>query len=67
MPRHKLHVDIGDLIEGLNRKLQGFKNYYQLSPMSKRWLNRIDWYVLQCLNIFRNNKKNRRYKHAYLK
>lgn len=65
-PRYKLHVDIGDLIEGLNRKLQGFKNYYQLSPMSKRWLNRIDWYVLQRLNIFRNNKKNRRYKHAYI-
>ncbi|WP_262422000.1 group II intron maturase-specific domain-containing protein [Bacillus aquiflavi] len=40
-------MDIKELVKGLNRRLQGFKNYYQLSPMSKRWLNRIDWYVLQ--------------------
>lgn len=66
-PRYKLFMDIKDLVEGLNRKLQGFKNYYQLSPMSKRWLNRIDWYVLQRLNLFNNKKRNRRHKHAHLK
>jgi len=65
-PRHKLSMDIKDLVKGLNRRLQGFKNYYQLSPMSKRWLNRIDWYVLQRLNLFNNKKRNKRHKHAYL-
>ncbi|MBA4535557.1 group II intron reverse transcriptase/maturase [Bacillus aquiflavi] len=65
-PRHKLFMDIKELVKGLNRRLQGFKNYYQLSPMSKRWLNRIDWYVLQRLNLFHNKKRNKRHKHAYL-
>ncbi|MBW8352172.1 group II intron reverse transcriptase/maturase [Bacillus sp. IITD106] len=65
-PRHKLFMDIKDLVKGLNRRLQGFKNYYQLSPMSKRWLNRIDWYVIQRLNLFHNKKRNKRHKHAYL-
>mgnify|MGYP001164604324 FL=1 len=65
-PRYKLFMDIEDLVRGLNRKLQGFKNYYQLSPLSKRWLNRIDWYVLQRLNLFNNKKRNKRHKHAYL-
>nr|WP_245693763.1 reverse transcriptase domain-containing protein [Sediminibacillus halophilus] len=63
-PRHKLFMDIRDLVKGLNRRLQGFKNYYQLSPMGKKWLNRIDWYVLTRLNLFNNKKRNRRNKHA---
>ncbi|PRO64232.1 group II intron reverse transcriptase/maturase [Alkalicoccus urumqiensis] len=66
-PRHKLYMDIRDLVEGLNRRLQGFKNYYQLSPMGKKWLNRIDWYVLTRLKLFNNKKKNRRKKHAHYK
>ncbi|MGY3718852.1 group II intron maturase-specific domain-containing protein, partial [Sutcliffiella cohnii] len=66
-PRHKLYMDIKDLVKGLNQKLQGFKNYYQISPLSKKWLNRIDWYVLQRLTLFNNKKRNKRHKHAYLK
>lgn len=66
-PRYKLHMDMEDLVKGLNRKLQGFKNYYSVSPMSKRWLNRIDWYVLRRLNLFSNKKRDKRYKHGYLK
>lgn len=66
-PRHKLFMDVRDLVKGLNRRLQGFKNYYQLSPMGKKWLNRIDWYVLKRLMLFNNKKKNRRKKHAHLR
>ncbi|UTR09411.1 group II intron reverse transcriptase/maturase [Evansella sp. LMS18] len=66
-PRHKLHKDIRDIVKGLNRKLQGFKNYYQISPMGKKWLNRIDWYVLTRLNLFNNKKRNRRNKHTKFK
>lgn len=66
-PRYKLFMDIEELVKGLNRRLQGFKNYYQLSPLSKRWLNRIDWYVLQRLTLFNNKKRNKKHKHAYLR
>ncbi len=61
---NKLSLDIEDFIIGLNRKLQGFKNYYLTSPIAKKWLNRIDWYVLERLTIFWNRKRNKRHKHS---
>jgi len=63
-PRNKLYVDIQDLIKGLNRKVQGWRNYYSISPIAKRWLNRIDWYILERLTLFWNKKRNKRHKHA---
>lgn len=66
-PRNKLYLDIRELVKGLNRILQGLKNYYLLSPIAKRWLNRIDWYVLERLTLFYNKKKNNRKKHGNLK
>lgn len=66
-PRSKLYMDIHELVKGLNRKLQGFKNYYQISPQGKKWLNRIDWYVLERLVLFYNKKKNNRKKHGNFK
>jgi RNA-directed DNA polymerase len=65
-PRSKLHMDLSELVEGLNRRLQGFKNYYRLSPASKKWLNRIDWYVLKRLTLFNNKKRQRRALHGHL-
>ncbi|MFD2658497.1 group II intron reverse transcriptase/maturase [Gracilibacillus thailandensis] len=64
--RSKLHMDIRELIKGLNRRLQGFKNYYSISSKAKKWLRRIDWYVLERLNLFINKKRNRRKRHWYL-
>ncbi|WP_251026579.1 MULTISPECIES: reverse transcriptase domain-containing protein [unclassified Bacillus (in: firmicutes)] len=66
-PRNKLYLDISDLVKGLNRKLQGFKNYYLLSTHAKKWLNRIDWYVLERLTLFYNKKKNNRKKYGNMK
>jgi RNA-directed DNA polymerase len=63
-PRNKLFWDMKDMIEGLNRKITGFRNYYLLSPIAKKWLNRIDWYILERLTLFWNKKKNKRKKHA---
>jgi RNA-directed DNA polymerase len=63
-PRNKLHMDIMEIIKGLNRKLQGFKNYYSVSPIAKRWLNRIDWYTIERLTLFWNKKRNKPDKHA---
>lgn len=62
--RKKLYLDMDELIKGLNRKLQGMKNYYLISPIAKKWLNRIDWYVIERLTLFWNKKRNIRYKHS---
>ena len=66
-PRNKLYLDIKELVKGLNRKLQGFKNYYKISPIASKWLNRIDWYVLERLTLFYNKKRNNRNKHGNFK
>lgn len=62
--RSELYLDMDELIKGLNRKLQGMKNYYLISPIAKKWLNRIDWYVIERLNLFWNKKRNKRHKHS---
>ena len=59
---HKLTLEMDELIKGLNRRLQGFKNYYLISPIAKRWLDEIDWYVIGRLTIFWNRKRNKRHK-----
>jgi RNA-directed DNA polymerase len=66
-PKNKLFMDIKELVKGLNRILQGFKNYYSISPIAKKWLNKVDWYVLERLTLFWNKKKNKRKKHARMK
>ncbi|WP_251029052.1 reverse transcriptase domain-containing protein [Bacillus sp. ISL-40] len=63
-PRGKLYMDLNDLVMGLNKRLQGFKNYYQISSQAKKWLNRIDWYVIERLTLFYNKKRNRHSKHG---
>lgn len=65
-PRNKLYLDIIDLVKGLNRILIGYKNYYKISPIAYKWLNKIDWYVIERLVLFYNKKKNSRRKHGNL-
>ncbi|VXC34147.1 Retron-type RNA-directed DNA polymerase [Bacillus mycoides] len=55
------------MVKGLNRILQGFKNYYSLSSIGQKWLGKIDWYVLERLNLFWNKKRNVRKKHGRIK
>ncbi|MFD6507455.1 MULTISPECIES: group II intron maturase-specific domain-containing protein [unclassified Bacillus (in: firmicutes)] len=52
------------MVKGLNRILQGFKNYYSLSSIGQKWLGKIDWYVLERLW---NKKRNVRKKHGRIK
>lgn len=66
-PRNKLYWDLDKIIKGLNPKLQGFKNYYSISSIAKRWLNRIDWYTIKRITIFWNKKRNKRNKHFGVK
>lgn len=56
-PRGKLFLDIDELIKGLNRRLQGFKNYYGISSKAKEWLRRTDSYMLKRLVLSQNKKK----------
>ena len=61
-PRNRLHWDTLDFIEGLNRKIRGFKNYYKISVMAIRWLTRIDWYIRRLLVLHYNKRRNNRNK-----
>jgi RNA-directed DNA polymerase len=65
-PRNRLYWNMDELVQGLNRKLQGFRSYYHLSKKTKKWLSRIDWYVLERLTLFWNKKRNKRKKHSRL-
>ncbi|MGL4819359.1 MAG: group II intron reverse transcriptase/maturase [Bacilli bacterium] len=65
--KYKLRLDLKDLVIGLNRRLRGFRNYYQISPHSKIRLNQIDWYVLERLTLFYNRKVSNRKKHGNMK
>ncbi|MDC2867417.1 MULTISPECIES: group II intron maturase-specific domain-containing protein [unclassified Bacillus (in: firmicutes)] len=47
-----MYLQLNELVKGLNRILQGFKNYYSLSPIVQKWLSKIDWYVLERFNLF---------------
>jgi RNA-directed DNA polymerase len=61
-PRNKLYWSMANMIRGLNRILQGMKNYYMISTIAKKWLRRIDWYVIERLTLFWNKKRNKRRK-----
>lgn len=58
-PRNKLYLDTLDFVEGLNRKIVGMRNYYLVTPLSKRWLAKIDWYIRDLLIIHYNTRRNK--------
>jgi RNA-directed DNA polymerase len=65
-PRNKLFWSLDEMVQGLNRKLDGFKRYYFISSIAKQWGRKIDQYVLKRLTIFWNKKRNKRRKLAYM-
>ncbi len=54
-----LQRDIQEMIEKLNPKIRGWRNYYQ-TKNSWKWLAAIDWYILQRFTIWYNKKHQRR-------
>ncbi|MFT4372987.1 group II intron maturase-specific domain-containing protein [Bartonella bacilliformis] len=50
------------MVEELNPKIQGWRNYYKLDSFADRFLNKIDWYIRKRLTLFWNKKHNRRNK-----
>ena len=57
--RTTLKMDMHDLVEIMNKKIVGFRNYYNIR-YSERQLNKIDWYIIQRFTIWYNNKKQQR-------
>lgn len=63
LKRSVLNSEMYDLVEILNRKLIGFRNYYKLQYAAIK-LKKIDWYVNKRFTIWYNNKINRRPRHG---
>src|SRR5699024_1727129 len=63
-PRSKLILKTDQLIKGLNRKIVGMRNYYYISAISQKWLDKIDWYVRELLIIHNNKRRIKRRKRA---
>lgn len=64
--RTTLKMDMYDLVQTMNRKIVGLRNYYNLKYAHKQ-LNKIDWYIIQRFTIWYNNKKQRRPRHRGVK
>lgn len=63
-PRNRLYWTMNQMVEELNPKIQGWKNYYGLDVFADPFLNKIDWYIRKRLTLFWNKKRNRRNKHG---
>ncbi|WP_182540677.1 group II intron maturase-specific domain-containing protein [Fontibacillus panacisegetis] len=63
-PRNRLFWAMNKVVEELNPKIQGWKNYYGLDTFADLFLNKIDWYIRKRLTLFWNKKHNRRNKHS---
>lgn len=57
--RTTLVLDVKTLIERLNPKIRGWRNYYGVKT-AKKWLNKIDWYILLRFTIWWNKKRQKR-------
>jgi hypothetical protein len=57
--RAVLKMDMDELIEKMNPKIRGWRNYYGVKT-AKRWLNSIDWYVIRRYTIWYNKKHQKR-------
>lgn len=63
LARNTLYHSLEDAIEGLNRKIIGWRNYYGLSRWDK--LNRLDKYILMKLVMWFNQKRQERKRKDY--
>lgn len=64
--RATLKMDMYDLVQKMNKKIVGLRNYYNLKYAGKQ-LNKIDCYIIQKFTIWYNNKKQRKPPHRGLR
>ena len=63
-PRNRLFWTMNKMVEELNPKIQGWRNYYAMDSFADLFLNKIDWYIRKRLMLFWNKKRNCRKKHS---
>jgi RNA-directed DNA polymerase len=63
-PRNRLYWTMNQMVQALNPKIQGWKNYHSLDSFALKFLNKIDWYIRKRLMLFWNKKHSRRSKHS---
>lgn len=63
-PRNRLFWTMNRMVEELNPKIQGWRNFYAMDSFADQFLNKIDWYIRKRLMLFWNKKRNRRKKHS---
>jgi RNA-directed DNA polymerase len=64
--RATLKLDMEEIIERLNPKIRGWRNYYGLDT-AKQWLSKINWYIFQRFTIWYNKKKQRKNHYSRMK
>jgi len=64
-PRNRLYWTMNQMVEELNPKIQGWRNYYTLDVFANLFLNKIDGYIRERLTLYWNKKRNRRKKHSH--
>lgn len=57
--RNVLYKDVKSLVEEMNPKIRGWRNYYGLKT-SRKWLQSIEWYMIRRFTIWYNKKKQKR-------
>jgi RNA-directed DNA polymerase len=63
-PRNRLFWTMNKMVEELNPKIQGWRNYYAMDSFADLFLNKMDWYIRKRLMLFWNKKRNGRKKHS---
>ncbi|MGE6665698.1 group II intron reverse transcriptase/maturase [Paenibacillus xylanexedens] len=63
-PRSRLYWTMNQMIQELNPKIQGWKNYYGFDVFATKFLNKIDWYIRKRLTLYWNKKRNRSHKQS---
>ena len=60
-PRNRLYWSPEQLVDTLNPRIQGWKNYYAaVDPgMSRRFLSKVDWYIARRLILYWRKKHKR--------
>jgi len=57
--RNVLYKDVKSLVEEMNPKIRGWRNYYGLKT-SRKWLQSIEWYMIRRFAIWYNKKKQKK-------
>jgi len=57
-PRSHYKLDLKVIVEQLNPKIRGWRNYYGIGGY-REWLRKVDWYILCSINRWNNKKRQR--------